>query len=141
MRCHIAAFSAMGGAVEEILYDRMKTAVTGEDEAGVVSCNAALVALLNHYGTVPRACQPCRTRTKGKVERPFRYIRQDFFLGCTFRNMDDLNAQFDISGGSALAASKACSKPSAISAICLPRRNAGITAVKQDMLQLKIEPL
>ena len=32
---------------------------------------------------------------KGKVERPFRYIRQDFFLGRTFRNLDDLNAQFE----------------------------------------------
>ena len=28
---------------------------------------------------------------KGKVERPFRYIRQDFFLGRRFRNLDDLN--------------------------------------------------
>ena len=95
LRCHIAAFSDMGGVPEEILYDRMKTAVIGEDEAGVVTCNASLVALLNHYGAVPRACQPYRAKTKGKVERPFRYIRQDFFLARTFRNMDDLNVQFD----------------------------------------------
>ena len=27
------------------------------------------------------------------MERPFRYIRQDFFLGRTFRNLDDLNTQ------------------------------------------------
>ena len=95
LRCHIAAFSDMGGVPEEILYDRMKTAVIGEDEAGVVTYNASLVALLNHYGAVPRACQPYRAKTKGKVERPFRYIRQDFFLARTFRNMDDLNAQFE----------------------------------------------
>lgn len=95
LRCHTAAFAAMGGVPEEILYDRMKTAVIGEDEAGVVTYNASLVALLNHYGAVPRACQPYRAKTKGKVERPFRYIRQDFFLARTFRNMDDLNAQFD----------------------------------------------
>lgn len=95
LRCHIAAFEAMGGAPEEILYDRMKTAVIGEDEAGIVTYNPALVALLNHYGAQPRACQPYRAKTKGKVERPFRYIRQDFFLARTFRNMDDLNAQFD----------------------------------------------
>ena len=95
LRCHIAAFSDMGGVPEEILYDRMKTAVTGEDEAGVVTYNASLVALLSHYGAIPRACQPYRAKTKGKVERPFRYIRQDFFLARTFRNMDDLNAQFD----------------------------------------------
>lgn len=95
MRCHIAAFDAMGGSPEHILYDRMKTAVIGEDEAGVVTYNTSLVALLNHYGTVPRACRPYRAKTKGKVERPFRYIRQDFFLARTFRNIDDLNAQFD----------------------------------------------
>jgi hypothetical protein len=33
------------------------------------------------------------TKTKGKVERPFRYIREDFFLARSFRNLDDLNAQ------------------------------------------------
>jgi Mu transposase-like protein len=32
---------------------------------------------------------------KGKVERPFSYIRQDFFLARSFRNLDDLNAQLD----------------------------------------------
>ena len=56
--------------------------------------NPSLVALLNHYGTAPKACRPYRAKTKGKVERPFRYIRQDFFLARSFRNMDDLNAQF-----------------------------------------------
>jgi transposase len=95
LRCHIGAFEAMGGVPEEVLYDRMKTAVIGEDDAGVVTYNAALVALLNHYGAVPRACRPYRAKTKGKIERPFRYIRQDFFLARTFRNLDDLNAQFD----------------------------------------------
>lgn len=96
MRCHIAAFEAMGGSPEHILYDCMKTALIGEDEAGIVTYNTSLVALLNHYGTVPRACRPYRAKTKGKVELPFRYIRQDFFLARTFRNIDDLNAQFDL---------------------------------------------
>ena len=73
----------------------MKTAVIGESDEGVVTYNASLVALLNHYGAVPRACRPCRAKTKGKVERPYRYVRQDFFLARTFRDMDDLNAQFD----------------------------------------------
>jgi transposase len=95
LRCHIGAFEAIGGVPEEILYDRMKTAVIGEDDAGVVIYNAALVALLNHYGAVPRACRPYRAKTKGKIERPFRYIRQDFFLARSFRHLDDLNAQFD----------------------------------------------
>ncbi len=95
LRCHIAAFAALGGATTEVLYDRMKTAVIGEDEAGIVTYNASLVALLGHYGSAPRACRPYRACTKGKVERPFRYVRQDFFLARRFRNLDDLNAQFD----------------------------------------------
>ena len=32
LRCHIQAFEAIGGVPIEILYDRMKTAVTGEDD-------------------------------------------------------------------------------------------------------------
>jgi hypothetical protein len=28
-----------------------------------------------------------------KVERPFRFIREDFFLGSSLRNLDDLNLQ------------------------------------------------
>lgn len=95
LRCHIDAFAAMRGAPAELLYDRMKTAVIGESAEGVVSYNTSLVALLNHYGAVPRACRPYRAKTKGKVERPFRYVRQDFFLARRFRDLDDLNAQFE----------------------------------------------
>src|SRR3954454_11743700 len=50
---------------------------------------------LGHYGVLPKACRPYRAETKGKVERPFRYVREDFFLARTFRNLDDLNAQLD----------------------------------------------
>ena len=53
----------------------------------------ALLDLARHYGFQPRACKPYRAKTKGKVERPFRYIQEDFFLGGAFRNLDDLNAQ------------------------------------------------
>lgn len=93
LRCHAAAFEALGGVPAEILYDRMRTAVSGEDEAGVVY-NPALLACARHYGFQPRACRPYRAKSKGKVERPFRYVREDFFLACTFRDLDDLNAQF-----------------------------------------------
>ena len=77
----------------EILYDRMKTAVTGEDDQGHIAYNRSLLALAQHYRFQPRACRPYRAKTKGKVERPFSYIRQDFFLGRSFRNLEDLNAQ------------------------------------------------
>jgi transposase len=93
LRCHAAAFEALGGAPREVLYDRMKTAVVGEGEAGGIVYNRALVDLARHYGFHPKACRPYRAKTKGKVERPFRYIREDFFLARSFRNLDDLNVQ------------------------------------------------
>ena len=81
LRCHVAAFEALGGVPEQILYDRMKTAVLGEiDETGIVY-NPKLLDLAAHYGVLPKACRPYRAKTKGKVERPFRYVREDFFLG------------------------------------------------------------
>lgn len=98
------AFAAIGGVPIEILYDRMKTAVTGEDDVGHVIYNRSLLALAQHYAFHPRACRLYRAKTKGKVERPFSYIRQDFFVvpqarfqrdARTFRNLDDLNAQLD----------------------------------------------
>jgi len=93
LRCHMAAFEAIGGVPVEILYDRMKTAVTGEDGDGHIVYNRSLLALAQHYGFLPKACRPYRAKTKGKVERPFRYIREDFFLGRAFRDMEDLNRQ------------------------------------------------
>jgi transposase len=93
LRCHMLAFAAIGGVPLEIVYDRMKTAVTGEDDEGHIIYNRALLALAQHYRFQPKACRPYRAKTKGKVERPFSYIRQDFFLARSFRNLDDLNAQ------------------------------------------------
>lgn len=93
MRCHMQAFAALGGVPIEILFDRMKTAVTGEEADGHIVYNRSLLALAKHYGFLPRACRPYRAKTKGKVERPFSYIRQDFFVARSFRDLDDLNLQ------------------------------------------------
>jgi transposase len=94
LRCHIDAFADLGGVPQEILYDRMKTVVIGADAEGAAIYNPSLIALASHYAYQPRACRPYRAKTKGKVERPYRYIRQDFFLARCFRNLDDLNQQF-----------------------------------------------
>ena len=93
LRCQMAAFEAIGGVPRELLYDRMKTAVTGTDGQGHIVYNRSLVDFARHYGFQPRACRPYRAKTKGKVERPFRYIREDFFLAGSFRNLEDLNGQ------------------------------------------------
>jgi transposase len=94
LRCHLDAFAELGGVPQEILYDRMKTAVLGEDQERQVIYNAKLLELAAHFGFRPRACAAYRAKTKGKVERPFRYVREDFFLAGEFRNLADLNDQF-----------------------------------------------
>ena len=95
LRCHTAAFEALGGVPEQILYDRMRTVFHREDpDTNHIVYNRTLLAFASHYGYLPKACKAYRAKTKGKVERPFRYIREDFFLGRSFRNLDDLNAQF-----------------------------------------------
>ncbi len=94
LRCHTAAFEALGGVPEHVLYGRMRAVFSREDPvSGHIVYNPTLLGFARHYGYLPKACRPYRAKSKGKVERPFRYIRQDFFLGRSFRNLDDLNAQ------------------------------------------------
>ena len=64
LRCHLAAFEAFGGATGKVLYDRMKTTVTGAGPDGAPVFNPALVDLLRHHGGVPRACRPCQCQCK-----------------------------------------------------------------------------
>lgn len=93
VRCHMAAFEALGGVPREILYDQMRTVVIGEQKERGIIYNKTLLALSQHYCFLPRACPRMRAKTKGKVERPYRYVRQDFFLGRVFRGLEDLNRQ------------------------------------------------
>ena len=97
LRCHMLAFEHFGGTPHEILYDRMKTAVLGEagDDTGIVY-NAKLIGLGAHYGFKPRACKAYRAKTKGKIERPFRYVRANFFLARSFANLENLNRQLRV---------------------------------------------
>jgi transposase len=66
LRCHLAAFEALGGVPHEILYDRMKTAVTGEDDHGHIVYNRVLIDFARHHNFQPRACRPYRAKTKGR---------------------------------------------------------------------------
>jgi transposase len=95
LRCHADAFADLGGVPTEILYDRMRTVFHRDDtEGGHIVYNATLRAFAAHYSYQPKACRAYRAQTKGKVERPYRYVREDFFLGGSFRNLEDLNLQF-----------------------------------------------
>ena len=70
LRCHVSAFDACGGAPREVLYDRMKTAVLGEDADRSVIYNPSLVALLDHYGSAPRGLQSLSGENQGQGRAP-----------------------------------------------------------------------
>ena len=89
------AFERFGGVPNELLFDQMRAVVLSDGRVGggQLVLNAEFLRFAAHWGFHPRACRPYRARTKGKVERPIRYIRDGFFYGRTFINDDDLNEQ------------------------------------------------
>ena len=90
-----SAFARFGGVPQELLFDQMRAVVLSDDRAGSggLMLNAEFLRFAAHWGFMPRACRPYRARTKGKVERPIRYLRESFFYGRAFANDADLNAQ------------------------------------------------
>lgn len=89
------AFRFFGGVPAELLFDQMRSVVVRDlrPEGGRLVENAEFLRFAAHWGFRPRACRPYRAQTKGKVERPIRYIRQDFFYGRSFAGDADLNEQ------------------------------------------------
>ena len=72
----------------------MKSAVL-ERQGDAIRFNPTLLALSAHYHFEPRPVAVCRGNEKGRVERSIRYIRDNFFAGRPWRDIDDLNAQAD----------------------------------------------
>ena len=92
LRGHVAAFAAFGGVPRVALYDNLKSAVL-ERQGNVIRFNPTLLALSGHYRFEPRPVAVARGNEKGRVERAIRYIRDAFFAGRSFSDIDDLNAQ------------------------------------------------
>jgi transposase len=89
------AFTAFDGVPAELLFDQMKAVIIEDHReiGGRLLENAEFVRFAAHWGFRIRACRPYRARTKGKVERPVGYVRQNFFYGREFLNDADLNQQ------------------------------------------------
>jgi transposase len=90
-----AAFQFFGGVPAELLFDQMSAVITEDrrNDGGTLVENAEFLRFAHHHGFKVRACRPYRAKTKGKVERPIRYVRDSFFYGRTFLNDPDLDAQ------------------------------------------------
>ena len=89
------SFPYLGGVPVELLFDQMKAVVIADGRAGggCVVANPEFRGFSDHWGFRIRTCRPYRAQTKGKVERPIRYVRNNFFYGRDFVSDDDLNAR------------------------------------------------
>lgn len=92
LRGHVGAFSQWEALPRVLMYDNLKSAVL-ERQGDAVRFNPTLLALAAHYRFEPRPCAPYRGNEKGRVERAIRYIRDNFFAGRQWSDIDDLNAQ------------------------------------------------
>ena len=89
------AFRSFGGVPQELLFDQMKAVITRDLrlQGGALVRNLEFLRFAHHWSFTPRACRPYRAQTKGKVERPVRYLRDNFVYGRTFLNDADLDQQ------------------------------------------------
>lgn len=89
------AFAFFGGVPKELLFDQMASVITRDlrDQGGRLIENAEFLRFAAHWGFRVRACRPYRAKTKGKVERPIRYLRESFVYARDFVSDLDLNHQ------------------------------------------------
>ncbi len=71
LRCHIAAFEAIGGAPREVLYDRMKTAVIGEGQTEGIIYNALSSIWPAIMDSILRRARPTEPRQKARLSGRF----------------------------------------------------------------------
>jgi transposase len=94
LRGHVEAFHhGCLGVARTLVYDNLRSAVL-ERQGSAIRFHPRLLELAGHYHFAPRPCTPGRGNEKGKVERQIQYLRHAFFAARTFRDVDDLNAQF-----------------------------------------------
>jgi transposase len=74
------------GAPKQLVVDNAKAFVLDANPTHF-RWNPQFLELCGHYRMRPTACQPYRPRTKGKVERPFFYLEQQFIKGTRFASL------------------------------------------------------
>lgn len=88
IRCHQNAFEYFGGWTHSILYDNMAQVRLPSGKL-----NPLMADFLSHHGIALKTCRPFRARTKGKVERAIRYLKDNFVRGREFADLADLQLQ------------------------------------------------
>lgn len=88
-------FDDLGGVTLELLIDNPTALVIennpkSEEE---IRYNPHALMMARHLGTELNACPCYWPRKKGKIERPFSYIEEQFIKGNSFATMEELNTR------------------------------------------------
>ncbi len=92
MRAIQAAFLAFGGTPLELWIDNPKQMILTHRKNGVIGYQEDFLKFCGLYGIEPTACQPYRAQTKGKVERPFHTIQEQFLRGLKVSDLQEFEA-------------------------------------------------
>jgi hypothetical protein len=95
IRCLMEAFEYFGGLPKAALTDRMKSVLL-EMEDKTPRWNPRFADFMASIGVAPRVCKAYTPQTKGKIERSVGVIKQNFWPGVSFSDIDDLNRQAHI---------------------------------------------
>ena len=95
LRGHESAFQTWKGLPRVLLYDNLKSAVL-ERQGDAIRFHPTLLEFAAHYRFEPRPVAVARGNEKGRVERAIRYVRDSFFAGRQWSDIEELNAQADI---------------------------------------------
>lgn len=84
-------YTDLGGVTKELLIDNPKALVIKNNKDEEIKFNDHALRLSTYLGFEFNACNPYRARTKGKIEKPYQYIEEQFIKGNYFDSMTSLN--------------------------------------------------
>jgi len=93
LRCLAHALEYFGGAPKVVLTDRMKTVLLGINDDRTPNWHPLFQDFALTAGFIPRVCKARKPQTKGKVERGVRFVKENFWPGRQFTDLEDLNRQ------------------------------------------------
>ena len=92
LHCLMKACEYFGGLTRTMLTDCMKSVLLEMDGRTPI-WNPRFAEFMAAMGVAPRVCQPYTPQTKGNVERSIGVVKDSFWPGIHFTDLDDLNRQ------------------------------------------------
>jgi hypothetical protein len=92
LTCHALAFEFFGGVPKRIVPDNLKTGVIKADLYDP-KFNQGYEELAHHYGMIIDPARSGKPKDKARVERVIPYIRDSFWSGRDFTNLEEINKQ------------------------------------------------